>query len=130
MKQSLRKSTSGISVTYSNGNYTNNLVGAEFELDESESRICLNINLDGNLRVRNKAVNCYDDACELAECHTILKAVQIDEEQIIKGLIKAHQRNPSAHLELQLRLGEKGTFLYSVEQKRTDIGVILNVIGV
>jgi hypothetical protein len=127
MKRSLRKTTAGVSVTYSDGNYSNNLMGTEFELEQSEAGICLSINLASNLAVRNKSANCYSDACELAEDHASLKSVQIDESQVIDGLLNANQKTPNARWELKLLLGEKGTFRYSVKPEISNRSVFLNV---
>lgn len=127
MKRSLRKTTTGISVTYTGGNYSNNLRGTEFELEEAEGRVCLSINLESNLRVRNKSTNSYTDACELARDHSTLKWVQIDEDQVVDGLIAASQRTPNARWELKLRLGEKGTFTYSIKPRKVNGSVFLDV---
>ena len=127
MKRSLRKTTAGVSVTYSDGNFSNNLTGTEFELEHSEADICLNINLEGNLSVRNKSANCYSDACELAEDHASLKAVQIDDSQVIDGLLNANEKAPNARWKLKLLLGEKGTFSYSVKPEMANGSVSLNV---
>lgn len=127
MKRSLRKTAASVSVTYSDGNFSNNLTGTEFELEQSEGVICLSINLAGNLGVKNKAANCYSDACELAEDHASLKSVQIDEGKIIDGLLNANQKTPNARWELKLLLGEKGTFKYSVKPEISNSSVFLNV---
>lgn len=127
MKRSLRKTTASVSVTYSHGNFSNNLTGTEFELEYSEADICLSINLEGNLSVRNKSANCYSDACELAKDHASLKSVQIDDNQVIDGLINAHQKAPNGRWKLKLLLGKKGTFSYSVEPEMFSGSVFLNV---
>lgn len=127
MKRTLRKTAARVSITYSNGNYSNNLTGTDFSLYESEGRICLSIDLSGNLRVRNKESNCYADARELAEEHSTLEAVQIDERQVIEGLSKANQRTPNPRWELQLLLGEKGTFKYSVKSIMSHGSLFLNI---
>ena len=128
--RSLRKKSAGISVTYSGGNFSNNLIGAEFELEESEGCACLSINLASNLSVRNKAVNCYADACELAEDKLSLASVQIDEGQVIDGLIAAKNRNPVTRWELKLLLGEKGAFTYSVEPEMVNGSIVLKICDV
>lgn len=127
MNRFLRKTTASVSVTYSHGNFSNNLTGTEFELELSEKDICLSINLWGNLSVRNKSANCYSDACELAEDHALLKSVQIDDSQVIDGLLNAHQKAPSACWKVKLLLGEKGTFDYSVKPEMANGSVFLNV---
>jgi len=127
MKRYLRKTTAGISVTYSDGNYSNNLMGTEFELEQSEAGICLSINLASNLAVRNRSTNCYSDACELAEDHASLKSVQIDEGQVIDGLVIANQKTPNARWQLKILLGDMGMFRYSVKPKISNRSVFLNV---
>lgn len=127
MNRSLRKTAASVSVTYSHGNFSNNLTGTEFELELSEKDICLSINLWGNLSVRNKSANCYSDACELAEDHALLESVQIDDSQVIDGLLNAHQKAPNACWKVKLLLGEKGTFDYPVNPELANGSVFLNV---
>ena len=127
MKRSLRKGTAGISIEYVTGDYSNNLVGAEFELEELGTDICINIDLTGNLRVRNKATNSYADAIELIEDHASLKSVQIDDVQVVKGLVAAHHRSPNARWMLKLFAGERNAFTYLITPKGLDGSVLLNV---
>lgn len=127
MKRSLRKTDAHISVHYTNGNYSNNLRGTEFELEEPEGCIRLIVNLESNLKVRNKSVNSYHDANELARDHVLLEWVQLDDEQVIDGLIAAGNRSPNARWELTLRLGEKDTFSYSVKPRMVNHSMFLDV---
>lgn len=127
MKRPLRKTTASVSVTYSHGNYSNNLTGTKFELKQSGADICLTINLEGNLSVRNKSANCYSDACELAEDHASLKSLQIDDSQVIDGLLNADEKAPNARWKLKLLLGEKGSLSYSVKPNLSNGSVFLNV---
>lgn len=127
MNRYLRKTTASVSVTYSHGNFSNNLTGTEFELDVSEKGICLSINLRGNLSVRNKSANCYSDACELAEDHALLKSVQIDDSQVIGGFLNANQKAPNASWKIILLLGEQGTFDYPVKPEMSNSSLFLNV---
>lgn len=127
MKRSLRKTAAGVSVTYSHGNFSNNLMGTEFELEHSEADICLSINLEGNLSVRNKSANCYSDARELAKDHALLTSVQIDDRQLIDGLLNVNQKAPSARWTLKLLLGEEGSFGYFIKPEMSNGSVFLNV---
>ncbi|HJW30061.1 MAG TPA: hypothetical protein VJ508_12555 [Saprospiraceae bacterium] len=130
MKQLLRKTAALISVTYSDENYTDNLVGTEFELEQSEEIICLNINLTGNLSAEHKLAlaNCYLDACELAEHYSLLKSIHIDSEsKIIGGLLKANRKTPNAKWELKLLLGTLGTFKYSIKPSMSNGDFFLDV---
>tara|TARA_B100000965_G_scaffold404731_2_gene436386 strand:- start:1276 stop:1800 length:525 start_codon:yes stop_codon:yes gene_type:complete len=110
MNRSLRKTAASVSVTYSHGKFSNDLTGTEFELELSEKDICLSINLWGNLSVRKKSANCYSDACELAEDHALLKSVQIDDSQMIDGLLNAHQKSSKCLLESQAATRRKRYF--------------------
>jgi hypothetical protein len=127
MERSLRKSAAGVSVTYSDGNYTNNLTGSDFTVEESQGHIFLRIDLSRNLHVRNKEDYCHYDACELAEQHSKLRSVQIDHDQVIKGLAAASRRVPHASWELELALGEKGTFKYRVQPRESIGSIFLDV---
>ena len=127
MQRILRKTAAHVSVTYSHGNFSNNLNGTDFLLHESEKEILLTVDLSTNLRVRNKASNCYADAIELASDHSKLAMLQIDEQQIIDGLISAKKKNPNAPWYFQINLGEKGSFKYSVTPTLSNGSLFFNV---
>lgn len=114
MKRSLRKTSTGISVTYTGGNYSNNLAGSDFTVDESDEFICVSVDLSCNLRVRNKDSNSYYDACELAEDHAKLLSLEIDDLRITNGLDRVHRRHQKAQWQLELHIGDKGIFRYWV----------------
>ena len=78
MKKALRKSVVGVSVTYSNGDYSNNLTGCNIELEYVSNCFCLSIDLTRNIRVRNKQENCFYDRYELAKQRLKLSSVQIN----------------------------------------------------
>jgi len=127
MKRSLRKTSAGVSVTYSNGNFSNNLTGTDFAVEVNDCIIKVSIDLSCNLRVRNKESNCFFDANELAEDHTLLKSIQIDNQQIFDGLIKTREANPDAVWELELSIGDKGLFNYPVTVSGSKGGVFFNI---
>jgi len=56
-----------------------------------------------------------------------LKSLQIDDSQVIDGLLNAHQKSPNACWEVKLRLGEKGSFDYTVKPEMASGSVFLNV---
>src|SRR5271157_239294 len=127
MKQCLRKTSAGVSVTYTDGNYSNNLVGSDFTLDASDESICVSVDLSCNLRVRDKDSNSYYDACELAEEHSKLLSLEIDDLRITNGLGTAHQRHRKARWQLELRMGDKGIFRYWVRPIGRDENIIFRV---
>ena len=127
MERSLRDTAAGVSVTYSNGGYSNNLTASHFAVDESVGVICVKVDMSRNLRVRNKGENCYYDACQLVRDHSKLTSIQIDNGQVIKGLMASSLRVPSARWELELGLGNKGSFKYSVQPKGNSRTIFLYV---
>lgn len=127
MKRSLRKGSAGVSITYSDGDYSNNLYGSGFTVETYENTICLGIDLSSNLRVQDKAGNCYDDICSLIEKHSKLKWVQIDERQVIEGLASTYQKNPNATCQLKLIVGNK-IFEYQVSPQESQGSLFLNII--
>lgn len=127
MERSLRKREASVSVTFSDGDYSNNLIGVGFRLEESESFMCLGVDLSGNLRVRDKESNQYEDAQILAEKISILRSVQIDEDQVVDRLVAACQRSPNSRWEIRLLLGEKGTFKYPVKLTRSSGSIFFDI---
>ena len=109
MKRLLKKISSGIWVGYSNGDYSTNLRGRNYEIEDA----CLTIDLSGNFRVKNKRANCYSEVCELAESAARLNKVQILDEQVIDGLGKAIQSGFDLK-ELKLIVDGRGTFKYYI----------------
>ncbi|MFC2027122.1 hypothetical protein ACFLU3_00385 [Chloroflexota bacterium] len=127
MKRSLRKTSSGVSVTYSTGNFSNNLTGTNFTVEATDEIIRVGIDLSSNLRVRNKQSNCYFDANELAKDHSLLKSLRIDGSKIIASLIETRQMYIDASWELELSLGEKGLFKYSVSVSGSNGSIFFNI---
>ena len=127
MKHMLRKTSINISINYTNGNFSNNLTGTDFSLDDSDDKITLSINLATNLRVKNKTLNCYADACDLANDHFMLDQLQIYDEQVIKDIVAAKKKNSDAVWMLYLLLGEKGKFECSVMPTISNGSLFLNV---
>jgi len=123
----LRKTAAHVSITYSHGNFSNNLNGTDFLLHESENEILLTVDLSSNLRVRNKESNCYSDAIELARDHSTLDMLQIDEQQIIDGLVSAKKKNPNAPWYFQINLDDKGSFKYLVTPTLSNGSLFFNV---
>ncbi len=113
MKRTLRRTSDGVSISYSGGVFSNNLRGTDFAWEEVDGSICLSIDLSGNFRVRQKSASCYQDACDLAENASNLKTVHLDWAVAAK-LVPIRKRFSDAEWRLELNLGQKGTFEYSV----------------
>lgn len=127
MKRSLRKTSEGVSVTYSNGNFSNNLTGTLFTIEAADDIVEIGIDLSCNLKVKNKQSNCFYDVNELAEDHALLEAVQIDNDRIIDDLIKENKKYPDAVWKLKLSLGDKGVLKYTVSVSGSNGSVFFNI---
>lgn len=114
MKRIIRKTSFGVSVTYKNGNFSNNLNGKNATILVENNVLYFTIDLSPNLRVKNKAANCFYDINELADDHLLLDTLQIDDDGILKGLAKVWKNNQNANLQLQLDIAEKGFFKFLV----------------
>ena len=130
MKRPLRRSVVGVSVTYSGGDYSNNLIGCNLELEYVSNRFCVSIDLTRNIRVRNKHENCFYDGCQLIEQHAELSSVQIDDEQVFERLAPVFKRFPRGTWQIELSLGEKGTFKYLATPKTLNGSVVFDVLEV
>ena len=133
MVRSIRKSTTHLGLTYSNGNYTNNLFCKNIEIDTTTKTNKVILNLEGNLRVQNKEVNSYADAKELIEEHRDLSLIQISEDQVTQALIAAEKKNPSYPWQLEITLGAQITYLYNLDDlklKRDPITIDFKVSNV
>src|SRR5258708_39137648 len=113
METILQKKTDGLSVRYSNKDYSNNLTGRDFKIVERLGHPCLSIDLAGNLRVRSKSANCYQDALDLIEQHAFLEFLQIDEDQVVRDFAQKAKVVPTKW-KGGVSLAEKGVFLYSI----------------
>lgn len=130
MKFSLRKGHSHIHIGYKDEDYSNNISGDNFEIEYDSTINRIHINLESNLIQRNKQCNSYYDTQEFIRKSDSLKLVQIDEEQVIKGLAKAHQKHPDNSWELKLHAGINNSFNYSVKPSSNMGSVFLDVIDV
>jgi hypothetical protein len=116
MRRTLQRGPAGISLSYSDHSFSHNLTGMDFACEESGGTVRFSIDLTSNIRVRNKeSANCYQDALDFAKRHSKLKSVQID-DPVAEKLAAVCKNLPDAVWKLDLNLGAKGTFNYSVDQ--------------
>jgi hypothetical protein len=126
MRRTLRRTAAGVSVSYSDHDFSNNLTGTDFAWEQSVDGLlaCLSIDMTGNFRVRSKeSANCYQDACDLAENHFKLKTVQLF-SPVPEKLLPVFRRVQNAVWQLELNLGDKGKFRYSITQFRPTAGTL------
>ncbi len=90
--QIIRKSSFSLSFTYSDGNFTNNLVSNNATYDMRENICEFSFDLKKNFRSRNKDGNDYIDVNELNEQRDKLRTIKIFDSSIaltIKEKIEA-----------------------------------------
>jgi hypothetical protein len=123
MERTLRKSPISVPLTYPSS-FTNNLRAGPVSLDERDGIGFLILDFSSNLRARNKQVNSYADARELAEKYRDLKSIQID-EQFVRMFVEKTKDLPERRL--QIVLGNE-RFTYSIQDGTSNNGsVFLNL---
>lgn len=90
---SIRKGSFPLSLTYSDGNYTNNLFGDKAYYDAWLNTCELSFDLKMNFRSRNKDGNDYIDVNELNEKRDKLRTIQIFDSSIASTIKKKKRRN-------------------------------------
>ena len=125
MRKFIQKGVSGISVVYKSGDYSNNLMGENFEIENDGNLIRFIIDLSRNLRMRDKASNSYLDARTLFENSEDLKSIQIDEEKIITELHVAHKKVPAPEWEIRLVFERKEKIYKATPQARNNSAVFV-----
>ncbi|GKV82955.1 hypothetical protein [Pectobacterium carotovorum] len=128
MKVSLRKGHSYIHVGYNDGNYSNNISGNYFEIEYETSVTRIHIDIESNIKKTNKNNNSYDDTQELILESDKLKTVQIDEEKVIKNILRAYEDNPNKLWELELHVGEHTSLKYPIKLSSKLGSLLLDVI--
>lgn len=101
---SLKKTSTVVSVTYLDGDFSNNLSGIDCKIEKSAQEIVLSIDLSQNFAVRNKAQNDYLDAVQLEKKLDLLASLSINDQQVVGGVKKAIELYPAASLRLELVL--------------------------
>jgi hypothetical protein len=125
---SLRKGSTVLGVTYSDGGYTNNLFGSAIAVEMRDGRFTIVIDMTSNFRVRNKGTNTYLDAEELATKRGVLSAIQIDETKVIDGLVSAWNRAGHPSVFMRVLLATHGTATYQVRPETVGSTLYLNVV--
>lgn len=92
---SIRKGSFSLSLTYSDGNFTNNLNGDNASYDTCVNICELSFDLKRNFRSRNKDSNDYMDINELNEQRDKIRTVQIFDSSIATAIKKKIEENNS-----------------------------------
>lgn len=128
MKFSLRKGSSHIHVSFNDENYSNSITGEHFEFEHENSVNRIHINIESNLKQRNKLTNSYSDTRELIRKAEHIKLIQINDEQVIRGLSNVRNKYTKNVWELVLHVGDDQSFKYMVKPSCKLGSVFLDVI--
>lgn len=115
VKRRLRLTRAAVDIQYSDGDYSNNLVGTDFALQGNTTATVLSVDLSSNFRTRHGESNSFLDAEEFARKPASLESVHIADAQIAAGIAAQRQQNPNSRWRLELDLGEGRVFTYSVQ---------------
>lgn len=111
---SLRKTPSHLHLAYKYGEAGGGVVGRNVQLTIDGHLLTLDIDLESNLRARNKSSSWYVSAIYLARNPHKLKSLQCPDNLVRARLIRAWEQVANPRLRLRLDLGEQGRFLYDV----------------
>ncbi|MFJ5337975.1 hypothetical protein [Pectobacterium sp. CHL-2024] len=115
MKSSLRQGHAHINVGYNDGDYSNNISGKNFEIEHDSSITRIHIDIESNIKVRNKNNNSYEDTQDLILKSEKVKSVQINEEKVIKNILNYYKKHPNKSWELELHTGQNTSLKYTVK---------------
>ena len=115
MKQSLRKTSSQLLLTYKYGEAGERLVGRHFALIDDGDELTLSIDLTPNFHTRSKTAPVYLDAVNLIHNHKNLASLQCGDNLVRARLIKSWYQVSQPRLRMCLDLGQRGRYMYSVQ---------------
>lgn len=126
----LRKGGTPLHIAYGK-TYTNNLYGHDVRVRTGPS-LEFSLDLNRNLRTRNKSENSYYDARELADGRVeVLKLVQLTDNYIIKRFrrVLAHAREVPREWNLIIELEGRHAFRVRPERDATGRSLFLRVVS-
>lgn len=98
----IRKGSFALTITYSDGNFTNNLIGDNATYDTRVNTCEFTFDLKRNFRSRNKDSNDYIDINELNEQRDKLRTVQIFDSSIASTIKKKREEIKSMEFRVSL----------------------------
>ncbi|MBI5275211.1 MAG: hypothetical protein HY854_02030 [Burkholderiales bacterium] len=122
MKYSLRKTPSHLHLVYKYGEPGGGVIGRNISLAIEGPVLTLDIDLEANLRARNKSSTWYVSAMFLARNPHKLKSVQCPDNLVRSRLIRAWEQVTHPVLKLRLDLGGHGRFVYEVSPHSLFMG--------
>lgn len=124
MTYSLRKTASHLHLAYSSGETSDSLTGRNFVLDVQGHQMVLAIDLTPNFHTRNKAAATYLDALNLSRNHHDLRFLQCSDNLVRARLVRAWDQIDGPLLRMDLDLGLRGCFRYTVRPHSLFMGGI------
>lgn len=122
MKYSLRKTPSHLHLAYKYGETGGGVLGRNLTLTIEGQLLLLDIDLEANLRARNKTSTWYVSAMFLARNPHKLKSVQCPDNLVRARLIRAWEQITNPQLLLRLDLAGHGRFIYGVSPHSLFMG--------
>ena len=122
MKYSLRKTPSHLHLVYKYGEPGGGVLGRNLALTIEGHELMLDIDLEANLRARNKSSTWYVSAMYLARNPHKLKSVLCPDNLVRARLIRAWEQVANPVLRLRLDLGGHGNFVYEVSPHSLFMG--------
>ena len=114
MRYSLRKTPCHLHLAYKYGEAGGGILGRNLVLEVQGQVLTLGIDLEANLRSRNKNAAWYVAASGLLRNRHRLKSLQCPDNLVRTRLIRAWEQVTQPQLRMLLDLGEAGRFLYEV----------------
>jgi hypothetical protein len=111
---SLRKTPSHLHLTYKYGEPSGGLLGRNMTLDIDGSLLVLEIDLESNLRRRDKSSSWFQDASALLRQPHKLKSLQCPDNLVRARLIRAWEQVERPRLRMRLAFGEGERLTYDV----------------
>lgn len=125
----LRKSGTPLHVSYGHG-FTNNLLAHNVRVQSDERGVALSLDLNPNLRTRNRESWAYVDARALADGDiSRLSLIQLGDEHVLKGLAGVLARNEDLPNEWALEVEIAGTHRFRTLPEFKAGLLWLNVVG-
>lgn len=114
MKYSLRKTPSHLHLAYKYGEPGGGVLGRNLSLEVQDDLLTLEIDLEANLRSRNKNSPWYLAASQLLRHRHKLRSLQCPDNLVRGRLIRSWEQIAQPRLRLLLDLGPEGRYLYDV----------------
>jgi len=131
----LNKGSVNVFFEYGQGDFTSNLFITNTQIGIDGQDIYIKVDLNSNLRIRNKQANTYFDAKDFLDGNIKeIRILQIDEEGIIKRIVDVLRRNKVENGAWYLIIDLQGEHIFKVEPEyKSEDGIktlFLNIVSI